>query len=480
MALRNNFLSQKISLSNTSFARILFAIIIGVGYTFIFYFLLCLTRASFRIFSILVREELWILDNESVFFFNFVFAFIAFTFGQSVAISMLIERPKNVFTKRQRHNISIINDQRNLLWISLSWLGRIGSIYAVFFVWTFSGNCPEFNLYPQYVYFFVLFITVLFLNSWITIRRVFKRNSFKWMLLAMLITILGSAGIAMINIVDYESVNAILQKNNIYYTRSLSYPESEFFEWNSGHNQEHIYVVNPLPHEGSQPVLLIDEKIVKIDELENVLHQWELDWEDSNFGRTWDMHNSKVYLHIDVSIKMEFVNDIQEILRQSNRAKVGYAVAPKVYNCHDGLYRNVSLPFILMNYYEDFIRAQYVEELNKELQLRITHSDSSKIYLNNNVVNSTDLKVELKSFMLTNPNAPIFYYTNHEISYSTYINVLSNAITAHKEILMEASMIKYSKSYNLLNREERRAIRIKHPFYVIEITPALLELENQL
>jgi len=193
--------------SNQEFPKIerkkfVFSIVLGVYFSFTLYSLLYLTREYLRLFSITWEYDIWTLSDAEVNFLNLFFAFISLIFAQSMCFSYWFGSPRKAFEKRNIHKSGIISDQRVLKFSFLNWaclFALLSYIHSEVFL--------AYSFYPKYNYLFVLLIIVLFLQSWVTIRRIYKQKSFKWMLISASIISVLAFTYSRINIYDYKKIN---------------------------------------------------------------------------------------------------------------------------------------------------------------------------------------------------------------------------------------------------------------------------------
>jgi len=113
--------------------------------------------------------------------------------------------PRKIFQKRSIYESAIVNDQRVLYISFLGW-----SCLFALLSYIFSEIFIIYNFYPKYNYLFILLIIVLFLQPWVTIRRIYKQKSLKWMLISALVILVLAFGYSRINLIDYHSINEIM------------------------------------------------------------------------------------------------------------------------------------------------------------------------------------------------------------------------------------------------------------------------------
>ena len=166
-------------------SKLIIGLLMVLGLSFSLYSFAYIVREAFRYVSLSCDYDLWLLSDEEVKFYNLVTAFIAVIISQSFCFAFWFNRPRRFRERRHFYFVSIVNDQMALNSCFLSWFSKLALVYAITL-----GVAPMFyvfSLYPDYKFVFVLLIVVLFLQSWTTIRRVFKRESLKWMLVSALL-----------------------------------------------------------------------------------------------------------------------------------------------------------------------------------------------------------------------------------------------------------------------------------------------------
>jgi hypothetical protein len=194
---------------------IILSIVVGLFYSFVFYSFLYLLREIIRLYSISDEYGILILSDKEVNFYNLFFAFLSLILAQSICLLLWFDKTRKVFEKRNIYKSAIINDQIFLNSCFLSWFSRVATLYALFIVCLPIGGFHVFSLYPRYNYLFILFLIVLFLQSWVTIRRAYKRKALKWMLFSATIISVLAFGLSRINLVNYQKINQIYLEKNI-------------------------------------------------------------------------------------------------------------------------------------------------------------------------------------------------------------------------------------------------------------------------
>jgi hypothetical protein len=164
--------------------QLIFGLLIGFFVAFTCYSTLYIFRETFRYLSITDDFDLWILSDVEVNFYNLIFGFFAVILGQSAFFSFVFNRPKKLFERKHYLKTLIVNDQRFLNISFLFWFLSLSLLVVLFFGITIQGGFYVLNFYPEYNYLFIFFVIVLFLQTWTTIRRLYKR--IKWFVVSVL------------------------------------------------------------------------------------------------------------------------------------------------------------------------------------------------------------------------------------------------------------------------------------------------------
>ncbi len=286
--------------------KLITGILIGLFYSFAFYSFLYLIREAFRLLSVTEDYDLWILTDKEVNFYNLFFAFISVIISQSVCFVFWLDRSRGFFEKRHYRITTIVNDQRVLNWYFLSWFSKLAIVFAIMFGLTFHGGFYFFSFYPDYSYVFILIIIVLFLQTWNTIGLTFKRKSLKWMLLTGTILSVIAFGLSKINLIDYKAINQNYLAKNIHYNYKLELPETSNCERLFRRSLiEDIYVVKSKNQNETKPFIIVENKKIDLYELKEKIIDWK------SIRNEYEIPHMVYQLHIDKTIKMDFINQIK-------------------------------------------------------------------------------------------------------------------------------------------------------------------------
>ena len=202
--------------------EITLSIVLGLFYSFTFYSFLYISRETIRLLSITDEYDIWILSDKEVNFYNLFFAFLSLIFAQSICLSQ--------WFGKSRRKSAIINDQLCLNNFFLCWFSQLAILYGLFFGIPGMGGFYVFSFYPKYNYLFIFILIVLFLQTWRSIRRIYKRKALKWMLYSAVIISILAFSLSRINLVDYRRINHICLEKNIAHKYNLELAEIETFD----------------------------------------------------------------------------------------------------------------------------------------------------------------------------------------------------------------------------------------------------------
>lgn len=436
-----------------------------------------MVQEVFRILSDTETYDLWILTDKEVNFYNLIFAFISVIIGQSVVFSFWVDRPKNIFEKRNYRKITIINDQRALNWYFLSWFSKLAIVFGLMLGLTFRGGFYVFSLYPDYNYIFILIVIVLFLRTWNTISLTYKRKGQKWMLISGVFITIVAFGFSKINLIDYKTINQNYLQKNIFYNYSLELSETNSYERIFRRSLiENLYIVETKTQlTNSEPVIVIDNEKINIEKLHEKIAEWQ------SMRSEYDIPRMVYRLHIHKSIKMDFVNQVKNELSKSGVSNIAFAVVPTNREYDKKYYQDCSFPMILPNWNTDWLNIKAIYKDLNEIQNIIEIKQTASDYLiNDSLVQQNQIKTFIKSLVQQNSDFVIKFFVNDNIEFFDYLKVLTSTKEVVNDLRNEYSVGKYSNQYDLLDYEEETEVRQKFPFRIFEITTDLKKIiENE-
>lgn len=477
--LNRNFLHTETELFKIPKSRLIIGLLAGLFFAFCFYAFMYLTRESFRLVSLTEDYDLWTLTDKEVGFYNLFFAFVSVIFAQSISFSFWFDKPQNIFSKRKFQRILIGKDQSALNTYFLFWFSELAVIYGLTFGSTYIGGFYVFSFYPKYNYIFVFIILVLFLQTWNSIRRINKKQSLKWLFISMLVVSTIAFGLSKVNLIDYKSINNIALQKNILFKYTLDKPKSSCYEskFENPFYVKKIFIVKNDEAIDSNPKLFIDNEEVNLDALCKKILEFSGKFNEDERGQL--LYN----LHIDKSIKMKYINELRTKLASVDACRIAYAVIPINQQYDKRYYRDTHFAIRIPKFTnEDFgihsVEMIYYSIYNIENIVEVRAIKPNLYEINNSFYTTNNIKQQILNAINTNPNYIIKYYINDKTEFGDYLNVLTKAYEAVKELRQKYSFAIYKKDYDCLNSEESDSLRLKFLFRTFELTAEISERFN--
>lgn len=470
MTLKQNFLHPDLKTFEVSKFRIIVGVIIVIFYSFALYSFQFVLREAFRTLSVNEDYDLWILSANEVHFYNLFFAFISVIIGQSICFTYWFDSPNKRVHRLNYKRTSILNDQRVLNWYFLFWFLKMTFLYALFFGLSSGLGYNVFSFYPDYIYLFILIIVVLYMQTWNTIRQLFKQRSTKWMLISITIVSISSFGLSRINIVDYEAINKMCNQKNIHYNYNFELTESDFYEKLEKRSLiENIYIVERKKQTGKyEPVILIDNQEVKLNDLYKKIK------EKQSLRTEFDIPNMVYQLHIHRKIKMRFLREFKQELSDANVQNIAYSVTP-TNSVSDNKYCKNCVSRFRLQPQNSLLYPPPPHFTSFENIIEITHS--GKTYnLNKKQINFKDLKNEIKKQIQSNLHYIIKLEISEDDNFEIYLRTIICIKKAVFELRDEYCLEKFAKHFDEI--EDTYEIKKKYRLSFIEMTPEMAELQK--
>ncbi len=455
--LKKGFLKNRIEIFELSKLKLFIGIILGLFYAFFFYFFLKLIREFFRFFAATLHDyNLLVLSEQVTSFYNFFYAFIAVLFAQSVVMIYWFDRPRKYLSKYNYKRLSIINDHRVTNWYFLHWFAKVGYMFGLVAVDSYT-----FNIYPDYRYLFVLTAIVLYLQVWNNFRNTLKNKSLKWMLYSLIIVLTVSFGLSKIDVIDYQRMNESQLNNNISYKYNINPPISKLYEEFTHKNLvfDLYFVENTID---SIPDIIINKSIINQKKLQDKLHELQYVFQAE------ELPFINYRLHINREIKMKYVTELKSKLYEYGAVKNSYAIRPF------GTKQDIP---IYHEFYSSFPAHKIITNFNevvRENQIEIRFLKSGDYLFNNSVINLKTLKIKLKESIKSNPNYSLKIYITDWISFNDYFKVISSLGESIYELRDEYSQRIFLMNYKKLKRNryshynKYKKVINKYNIYVID------------
>lgn len=470
MALSKHFLSNRVSQLNISRTQIKLALVLGVLSAFALYSLFNVARDVFRFMSFHVESGIWRLSNKEIFYYNLFYAYVSSIFGQTIAISFLLHKSKPAFSKRKFRTLDIFNHHQFYTWNTLYWLTRITTCYGILFY-------AEFNIFittPDYRYFFILLVLVLFFSSWNTTILIFRRQALKILLISAVVISVLSLGLSQINIAKLTDLEKQIQKLNIHYSYQYLKVESEYYNYIGKRDLvESIYIVFPKDGNRKAPVIVHQNKEYQVSQIVNLITTCRTNRDEA------DAKYFSIQLCVHKDISIDFVNKVKFEIANSGVYKISYSVNPENAEFGQEYYSNYGIRLKLPptrqgKFGPPLPKSPYIHFSQPDFydKCRIIHQISDKVFeVNGNRLYNKELKGYFKNELALNHKVIFVNIINKEQSFESYLKVFESLMMAGEEIKNDYSIETYGIPFDDLRYDEAHEIRKKTRLPYLELYP---------
>ena len=438
----------------------IFSIVLSIFCAFAFYAFLCVMREAIRYFSVMDKQDIWVLSDTEVRFYNLFFAYLSLIFAQSVCISRWFGSLRKPFEKRNRCKLSVQNNQRFLNFFFLHWFSQLAWSYALF-IGILTNGFYVFSLYPKYNFLFILMLIVLFLNTWISLLRACKRKAFKLMFCSAVLISVFAFAFSSIHFVNYQKINKNILDKNISYKYNLQLAEVNVFEENHHRYSYDIHLVRTLYSTKLEDLLIVDESAklffgneeLSFLELKNNLLEYK-DYEENEA--------MVLRLNIDKSIRMADVNRLKSAMIDAGIQGVAYSVIPKNRAYDQRYYTDCYSLWHLVR------REEYENADLKDFELFSVRYSGDSLQINGRTCPRKDFYSKIKQAVEKQDNYLMLFSVNENMIFGDYIFVLTEYKRAVNAIRNEYAMKNYSAEYAELEVEKAKIVQRKIPLRLIE------------
>ena len=451
-------------------SKLIIGLLMVLGLSFSPYSFAYIVREAFRYVSLSYDYDLWLLSDEEAKFYNLVTAFIAVIISQSFCFAFWFNRPRRFRERRHFYFVSIVNDQMALNSCFLSWFSKLALVYAITL-----GVAPMFyvfSLYPDYKFVFVLLIVVLFLQSWTTIRRVFKRESLKWMLVSAVAVCVIAFGMSKINLIDYKELNEISLRKNVAHNYKLELPESDVFDAGTRVMlTKNVYLAMPKDQEGTEPYLIVDGVEVEMSALPALLEDWQSGFYDL------DKQLLACRVCVDKSVKMKYVMRLKQQMAMANVYRIYYAVVPRNPEYDVRYYNWLSFNTRIPSCYKEPELYREFCDRTSEFPNRIELSCKSSeiLEINGESYDFKNAKNVLKKLIQNDLDYVIRLNVGYSMRYSDYFNVLLLSRKAVDEVKTDCAAEYFGKPIEEISEDELQEMSRLVPFRFAEYYEGFLQ-----
>jgi len=397
--------------------------------------------------------ELLILTDEEVFFYNFVFALIASIFGLSASFQFWFHRAKrfNENSMEYFRKSSIYTDATGLNAIFLHWFARAAFFFAVYagieHTWCY------FQLYPGWIFFWVLLIVVLFMEMWKTIRKVAFRESRRWILFSAVGIIVWSFLLSNIQIVDYHGVNNVYLNSSVTRKYQMQYPKSDYYRVIE--NRSLIVDIHLCFPSGvtmdSLPKVFVNQKESGFeffhDKIEEALQNYY----------EMDKRLVTAVLHIDRQMPMKYVKMLQKYLSCNDLRRIGYRIFPD--DQRECAVTHFAILRQLPPCPDSYIAKKNPQWFNidgyEKIFIKLTPAG---LYVDKESKNWSDINDAVRKFVSQHSNYLVVLDIDEHCVYDDYAKMWGTLFKIFSELRNEESILLYNKQIDELSGEQQDEI----------------------
>lgn len=313
--------------------RKVIGILLGVGYALSLYFFLQIFRESLRVFPSLLEDSLWELTPAEDQYYNWIYAALSVLMGRGVMWNYWLERPRRFLAKNNRKRYSILTDHR-ILWASFLWFTRSGYAFFVVLGIAFSHGFEELSFYEDFWFLFPLMMVVFYLQSWNSLRKIYRRKVWKRFGLATFVLLIFTWILTLLNPVDPSATNKAIKDQNPVLSLEIKLPQSDF-----GKRVRRISLIKPVyVSQGERGTeFLVDKKVVSLKELTALLNEWRI----NTF--IYEQPLLAIQVYADGSIPMEDIHALQVAAARARIGEIKWAVTEESNGKRRVPYTNVFL-----------------------------------------------------------------------------------------------------------------------------------------
>lgn len=474
MTLPKHFINHRLSDLNISKSEILIGISLGVFTAFIFYAFCNVFIDVFRFLVIDEENDSWFLSEDQRFFFNLFYAYFSSIFGQSISLNYLLHKSKIVFKRKKFRLMDVRANLNFTIWNTMHWFGQAALGYGIFYFYFFY----KLELYPEFNYFFILLLLSLFLISWNPFLQIFKRQAYKVIISSAVLISAMAFGLSHVNITNRFGIEKELEKYSIHYQYKYEKIESEYFRFIRSDLNENLYVVFSKDTNVSKPVLVSNNKEIKLDSIQSFVlkSRGTRDEADRKF--------LNINLCIDKDVPMSFVNKIKMEIALVSQYKMSYAVIPLNSEYSNKIYShcvvNIKNPPLNLAKFiaspEPKTPYKILDRTNPESDLvMIQHISDTLFNVEDKVIGLSELRSFYKKMMELNERRIFVFIINEKLNYEHYLRATIANLLGNMDAKNDYVMQKYGRAYNELEYDAQRVVNQNIRNSYLEIYPELLE-----
>ncbi len=438
-------------------------VITGLVSAVVMYCFLSGIRDVIRFFPVLWAGEMSTMTSSELLFQNYMVAFISLLFGQGVCIQSWFLKPGNQAPIKHLGLRRVVHDQWNLWWYGISWLVKLGFLYAVLVFWRMYGEFHVSEISPHHGALLCLIVLVLFLNSWLTLVRLFKRKGQIWMMISCCVYGVLSFPLAHINVVNSEKIDQYFADHNTMYHYKMQLSSSSAYKYIYKKTFLFDTYLAKSPIDGKLKIS-IDHEEFSLEELRDIT-------EMSLLSRQEVLRPYLTFRYfVDNEMPMEMVRKVVVESMKIGVSKVAYAVFPDNQWPHPKYYCSSLLPVSYgWGWFEYDVNnpAPPYSRQESAFQLRI-RSDNELVF-NGEDVSLSDFRVKLLELTRTDSSRSLDLDYDIQINFEAYIHTISAFMEVKLERRNEISLAEFGKIFEKLEKAEKMIIKKRVPIYLYDV-----------
>jgi len=222
------FVKDHLSIQSIGRNRFWMGIFAGLFTAFLIALVFNHFREVYRYFTSMSTDLLILKDNELL-FFNYFFSTLATTLGFSITIWIWMSNHTHNRRLDRMYKQLAVSNALLIFWVILMVIARFGSIPPIV-LYGMAGYDNYFNLYEDYQILFILMPIVIFMQSWASVRLVYRSE--KWILLSFVLCILTAFTLKVSTSVNQGRLNSIylhrFEKDYQYIDQEMSRSKAEY------------------------------------------------------------------------------------------------------------------------------------------------------------------------------------------------------------------------------------------------------------
>lgn len=380
-----------------------------------------------------------ILDASTRYWQNFNFAVLSLVLGNALFLATLFKRPsKSIMSNYKR--LAIINNQ-----IFLPFNFFYAFVKCFFLFGFFATLVFDLSVLINFTPLFMLLFFVVFFESWKTILLVFRKRSFRILLINFLVIIAFSFALATTSVFNYKKTDVILLENNPI----VELPESNFRQYN-----QPIYLFLKIIKQDKKIVYNLNGQNYDLVGLSTAI---------VDFNGYYYNQNKTVHILAPYDLPISELKKVERELLYINKNEIVYVT------------KKPSPQFTSRVNLKGIDKLIFFDSLQAPLQLNpfpkkeflknqniVKVSVGNKYFIKGNEVEEQNLLTIFKSFI---DSSTVFHFQYlDDVTYQKYITVYSKYKQAIFELRKKEELVKYNERFPNNEKYQQDQIRLMQKY----------------